>query len=160
MINRNEIISILAVIVSIAVSFTLFKSFAAFPKILLAVFLVVLINVLAKKVASFYLESEIEFSPWTIQRYGFKPGYYFKRPFHAGVIFPLITALVSLGNFVWMASLIFEVKPKVYRAAKRHGLYSYSEMTEHHIGLIAAAGVVANLLFAVVGYLIGFPEFS
>jgi Zn-dependent protease len=59
-----------------------------------------------------------------------------------------------------MACLVFDVKPKIYRAAKRHGLYSYSEMTESHIGLIAAVGVIASLVFAVIGYLMGFSEFS
>jgi len=33
-------------------------------------------------------------------------------------------------------------------------------MTEEHIGWIAAAGIAANLLFAVVGYLIGFSELA
>ena len=61
---------------------------------------------------------------------------------------------------MWLASLAFEIKPKVYRAAKRHGLYSFSEVTEFQIGLIAAAGVLINLIFAVVGYLAGFPMFA
>jgi len=73
---------------------------------------------------------------------------------------PIITSLVTLGNFVWMGSLVFDVKPEIHRAAKRHGLYSYSEMTEEHIGWIAAAGIAANLIFAVVGYLIGFSELA
>jgi len=56
--------------------------------------------------------------------------------------------------------MVFDVKPKVYRAAKRHGLYSYSEMTEAHIGLIAAAGVLTNLFLAVISYFLGFETFS
>ena len=59
-----------------------------------------------------------------------------------------------------MASLVFDIKPHVYRAAKRHGLYSYSEVNESHIGTIAAAGVLTNLVFAVIGYLLGFAYFS
>jgi Zn-dependent protease len=59
-----------------------------------------------------------------------------------------------------MASLTFEVKAKTYRAARRHGLYTFSEMTESHIAYIAAAGILANLIFAVIGYLVGFTEFS
>jgi len=160
MINRKEIISLLAVLITLSVSLTLFREVSVFPRMLLTVFLVVLINVIAKKVMSFYLESEIEITNWTVQRYGFKPGNYLKKPFQMGIFLPLITSLLTLGNFIWMAVFTFDVKPKVYRAAKRHGLYSYSEMTENHIGLIAAAGVAANLLFAVVGYLIGFREFA
>ncbi len=160
MINIREISSILGIVLLITLVFLLFKNFDAFLYTLLAVFFVFLINVLAKKVMSFYLDSEIEIRLWEIRRYGFKPSSSFKKPFPSGILFPIIFALITLGNFVWMASLVFDIKPKIYRAAKRHGLYSYSEMTENHIGLIAAAGVIANLFFAIIGYLVGFPEFS
>ncbi|MBL7059296.1 hypothetical protein ISS08_02490, partial [Candidatus Pacearchaeota archaeon] len=53
-----------------------------------------------------------------------------------------------------------DVKAKVYRAAKRHGLYSFSEMTEYHLGLIAASGIFINLILAIIGYVIGFPLFA
>jgi Zn-dependent protease len=160
MINLKEIFHILIAILIITIAFYLFRSIDAFPYTLLAVFFVFLINILAKKIASFYLDSEIEIKLWGIRRYGFRPSRYFKRPFPSGILFPVILSLISLGNFIWMACLVFDVKPKIYRAAKRHGLYSYSEMTEHHIGLIAAAGVIASLVFAVIGYLLGFSEFS
>jgi Zn-dependent protease len=63
--------------------------------------------------------------------------------------------LFSFNGFTWMASLVFDVKAKAYHAAKRHGMYSFSEMTEEHIGKIAAAGIFANLFLAVLFYLIG-----
>ena len=56
-----------------------------------------------------------------------------------------------------MASLVFDVKAKTYRAAKRHGLYRFSEMTEDHIGYIASAGIFANILLAIITYFIGLP---
>lgn len=160
MFNLKEISFILIIVLIITLALGLFKSFNGFLYTLLAVFFVFLINILAKKIASFYLDSEIEIKLWEIKRYGFKPSSSFKKPFPSGILFPVIFAVITLGNFIWMASLVFDVKPKVSRAAKRHGLYSYSEMTEGHIGFIAAAGVIASLVFAVIGYLIGFPEFS
>lgn len=138
----------------------LFKGMGALPYTLLAVFCVFLVNILAKKITSFYLDSKIEINIWEIKRYGFKPSHYLKNPFYAGILFPIIFSIVSVGNLIWMACLVFDVKPKIYKAAKRHGLYSYSEMTESHIGLIAAVGVIASLVFAVIGYLMGFSEFS
>jgi membrane-associated protease RseP (regulator of RpoE activity) len=93
-----------------------------------------------------------------MQRYGFKPHKHLKRPFPMGAFLPIIVAALTMGYVYWLATLVFDVKAKVYRAAKRHGLYSFTEMTEYHIGLIAAGGIVANLLFALIGYLIGFPE--
>ena len=160
MLNLKEISSILIAILVISLVLAIFKSFNIFFYIFLAVFFVFVINILAKKVASFYLDSEIEIKLWEIKKYGFKPSSFFKKPFPAGILFPIIFAAVTLGNFVWMASLAFDVKPKISRATKRHGLYSYSEMTESHIGFIAGAGVIANLIFAILGYLLGFPEFS
>jgi len=160
MLNLKEIYSLLAVIPIIAFALGFFRGVSAFPYILLAVFLAILINFLAKKITSFYLDSEIDIRTWQVKRYGFKAHKYLKKPFQAGMFLPIITSLVTLGNFVWMGSLVFDVKPEIHRAAKRHGLYSYSEMTEEHIGWIAAAGIAANLIFAVVGYLIGFSELA
>ncbi len=126
----------------------------------LAVFLIIAINITAKKIASFYLGSKIELKLWEIRRYGFKPSRHFKKPFPAGAFFPIIVTALSLGYLTWMASLVFDVKPNTHRKAKRHGLYTFSEMTEAHIGLIASMGIFANLIFAVFGYLVGFLDFA
>jgi len=158
MLTKKEIIPILIVILILGFTVSLIRSWTLFYYSLLSILLIVLINITAKKVAGFYLDSEIEIKLWEIKRYGFKPHKEFKRPFPAGAFFPILLTAISFGYLTWMASLIFEVKPKVYRAAKRHGLYSFSEMTESHIGLIAASGIFATLGFAVLGYFIGLPE--
>jgi len=160
MLNTHEARIILASTIILGACISFIRSIDAFLYTLLAVFIVLVINILAKKIMSFYLESEIEMKFWAVERYGFSPSKYFKRPFPAWILLPLISAGITLGNFVWMSIMTFEVKPKSYRAAKRHGLYSFSEMTEDHIGFIAAAGVIANLAFAILGYLIGFSEFA
>lgn len=160
MLNKKEIIAIAIITVILAFAISLVETWKIFLYALLAVFLVLIINIIAKKVASFYLDSEIEIKLWEIKKYGFKTHNYFKKPFPAGAFLPIITTAFSFGYLTWMASLVFDVKPKKYRAAKRHGLYSFSEMTEQHIGLIAAAGIFANLIFAVIGYFIGFPDFA
>ena len=159
MFNVKEIL--LISLITILLAFVL--SFPDPIKILLflvPVFFVIMINSLSKKVLSFYLDSEIEIKIWEVKRYGFKPEKYFKRPFPIGAFLPIITSVLSFGYFIWLNSLVFEVKAKVYRAARRFGLYTFSEMTEYHISLIAAAGVSANLLFAVIGYLINLDEFA
>lgn len=160
MFNKKEvaIIGIISIILAFIFSFT--KETSSFFYFFGAIFFIILINSIAKKISSYYLDSEIEIRLWEVKRYGFKPHKHFKKSFPSGILFPLITALASLGYFIWMASIIFEVKPKIYRAAKRFGLYSFSEMTEHHIGLIAASGVLINLFFALIGYLVGFSDFA
>jgi len=160
MLSKKEIIIIAVIAIILAFTISLFKSTELFLYTLLSVFLILIINVIAKKTMSFYLDSEIEIKLWEIKRYGFTAHRYFKRPFPAGAFFPIIVTAFSFGYLTWMASLIFEVKAKIHRAAKRHGLYSFSEMTEYHIALIAAAGIFINLLLAITGYLIGFNTFA
>jgi Zn-dependent protease len=162
MLNRKEIISIFVITILLGFSITLLESMEIFFYACLSVLIIIMINTAAKKISSFYLESEIEVGMWEIKRYGFKAYKHFKKPLPAGAFFPLISKifLFPFNNFVWMASLVFDVKPKVYRAAKRHGLYKFSEMTEYHIGLIAASGIAANILLAIIGYLINFPLFA
>ncbi|MCF7800358.1 hypothetical protein K9M16_05155 [Candidatus Babeliales bacterium] len=159
MLNKTEIGTIILITIILAFVTTLIQTWSGFFYALLSIFLILIINIIAKKIMAFYLDSEIEIKLWEIKRYGFKPSRYFKKPFPAGVFFPFITKIIffPLNSFVWMASITFDVKPKVYRAARRHGLYTFSEMTEYHLALIASAGIVANLLFAILGYLINLP---
>lgn len=162
MLNKKEIIAVLITTIILAFAITLIQTWEIFLYVLISVFAILLINIIAKKVASFYLDSEIEIKLWEIKRYGVKAHWHLKRPFPAGAFLPVISKLLlfPINSFVWMASLVFDVKAKTYRAAKRHGLYRFTEMTEEHIGLIAAAGIFINLAAAVIGYLIGFPLFA
>ncbi len=129
---------------------------------LLAVFGIIIINVLAKKIAGFYLETKTEIKIWEIEGIGIKKRRNFKKPFPIGAIFPLFAKIILLPvqGLTWMASLVFDVKPYPHRAARRHGLYTFSEITEEHMAYIAAAGIFANLVFSIIGYLVGFTEFA
>ncbi len=160
MINKKEIAILLVITIILGFLISLIKTLEIFLYSLLAVFLVILINIFAKKIVSYYVDSEIEIKLWEMKRYGYKTHHYFKKPFPIGAFLPILTTALSFGYIVWMACLVFDVKPKTYRAAKRHGLYSFSEMTEHHLALIAAAGIAANLVFAIMGYLIGLGDFA
>lgn len=161
MLNKREIISIVVVAIILALAFNV-KNFSIKTSSLvaLAILLAILVNLIVKKFASFYLDSEIEMKFWSIKRFGFRAHHHLKNPFPAGIFLPIITTALSLGYFIWMACFVFDVKARAYRAAKRHGLYSFSEMTESHIGLIAAAGILANLIFAVLGYFAGWDLFT
>ncbi len=160
MLSKKEIGTLVFVTIVLAASISFLKSLRIFLDVLLAVFILLILNIAAKKIAAYYLESEIEVRPWSMERYGFRREQYFKKPFPIGIFLPILAALASLGNFIWMASIVFDVKPKVSRAAKRHGLYSFSEMTESHIGTIAAVGVLVSLLAAVIAYFLGFSTFA
>ena len=160
MINKKEIASILIITLVLAFSITLLESVRVFLYGILVVFLVLLINIISKKVISYYLDSEIEIKFWDVKRYGYRAHQHLRKYFPLGVFLPIITGIFTFGNFVWLASLVFDVKAKTYRAAKRFGLYTFSEMTEYHLGIIAASGIALNLIFAIIGYLVGFSDFA
>jgi len=162
MINKKEIIIVLLVILIMSVSLNLLDSWENLAYTFLAVFVVVVSNIAAKKFIAYHLDSEIEMKIWEIRQYGFKISQHLKKPFPLGAFLPIVSKLVlfPITNFVWMASLVFDVKPRIYKAAKRYGLYTFSEMTEYHLGLIAASGIAINLVLAVIGYLVGFQTFA
>jgi hypothetical protein len=123
---------------------------------------VVLSNVLVKKAIAKILDCEIEIKVWEIGKYGFDKNQHAKRAIPMGAILPVLSKIVlfPLKYFTWMASLVFDVKSKVSRSAKRFGLYTFSDVTEYHIGLIAAAGILINLILAVIGYFAGFATLA
>ena len=160
MIDRKELTIILIITLILSVTISLVKSPESFLYALIAIFIVIMANIFTKKITSYILDSEIKIKLWNIKRYGFKTKNYLKNSFPAGVFLPILVTAFSFGYFYWMACFIFEVKAKTYRAAKRWGLYTFSEMTEYHVGLIAASGIAINLGLAVLGYLIGFSDFA
>jgi len=124
---------------------------------ILSIFSIVLINTFVKKIAGYYYESDVKIGLWEMERYGWRPENRFKKPLPAGILFPIFFKLISLGKLNWLAFLTFDVEAKVSRAARRHDIYTFSELSEYHLGIIAAWGIVANLFFALIGYLIGLP---
>ena len=161
MVNAKEAGSVLLVTIITAFAISLTKTLSLnleiFPFALLGVFLLLLINVFAKKTTAYFLESEIEVKIWEIKRFGFRTSDHFKKGVPFGIFMPLISKIFFLGlnGFVWMACLVFDVKAKAYHAAKRHGMYSFSEMTEEHIGRIAAVAIFLHLLLAFLFYFVG-----
>mgnify|MGYP001559237410 CR=1 FL=1 len=170
MFKLKEIISIIIASLIIAFAITLVENPKIFAYVFSSVFLIILINTLAKKIVAFYLESEIEVKIWQLERWGltgillsggyFHPSKKFKQAFPIGAFLPIFFRVIFIpfGSFIWMASLIFDVKTKIYKSAKRHNsIYSFSEITDYQIGVIASIGIIITLAFAIIGYLINLP---
>jgi hypothetical protein len=159
MLNKKEITLILLGVILLSLVINLGQEINKIGYILVSIFFIFLINITAKKITAYYLDSEIEIDFWKIKRYGFRTHQHFKKLFPAGIIFPFIFKIIFFvfTYFTWMAILIFNIKSRTYRAAKRFGLYTFSEMSEYHIGLIAASGIIANYLFIIIAYLIEIP---
>ena len=160
MLTKKELMWLAIAMFVLALSFSQMKTAGLFWYSLIGIFFVMIINITAKKIIGFYFDAEVETDIWKVQRFGFMPNRYLKNPIYAGLFFPIIFSALSFGKLVWMNPFIFEIKPKIYRAAKHHGLYSFTEATEEHMAFIAAAGVFANIFFAGVGYILGFELFT
>jgi hypothetical protein len=160
MINKKEIIAI--VLSTIILSFVLAlqdlkEYFLIFSG---AILLIILINVLAKKLTAYYWDSEIEMKIWEARQFWYRKHWKLKKPIQIGLLLPIILKILTAGLINWMACLVFETKGKIYKAAKKHGLYHFSEVSEAQIGYIAAIGIVANLFFGAIGYFLGFEIFA
>ncbi len=160
MLNKKEIIAIISATLVLGIIISLLQTWEIFFITTGLVLIVILINVTTKKITSFYLDTELEISLWEFIRYGYKKHQHFKKPIPAGILIPLAIKFLSVGLLNWMACITFEIKGKVYRAARRHGIYSFSEITEKEIAWIASAGIIANIIFALVGYLTGYLGFA
>lgn len=118
-------------------------------------FIVVGIPVLVKNIVAFGLDASVEHKIWGVYHFGFGAKQHFEKEQPFGLYVPLFFSVFTLGFLKVMTFLTYETKALKYRAAKRFGYYSYTEMTDWHTGLIGAAGVISLWLVAAVGYLPG-----
>jgi len=160
MLTKKEFFSVIIISLVLGIIISLFESINLFLTTTLIIFLVIIINISAKKIAGYYFDTDIEIKIWEIKQFGYKKHHYFKKPIQAGIFIPLIIKFLSVGLINWLACLTFEASGKVYRSARRHGIYAFSNITEEEIGWIAGAGIIANLLFAIIGYFIGQETFA
>ncbi|PIN89143.1 hypothetical protein COU60_04735 [Candidatus Pacearchaeota archaeon CG10_big_fil_rev_8_21_14_0_10_34_76] len=114
--------------------------------------LIIVINLCSKAIMASQLDAGVQNELWTFSRYGMKPGWHFKKPMPIGFILPLILSIFSLGLVKFMTILTFEATALKRRAAKRHGIYSFTELTDWHISLIAAGGIIGTLILSFVSY--------
>ncbi|MCA9487434.1 MAG: hypothetical protein KC516_00555 [Nanoarchaeota archaeon] len=160
MLNKKEAITIIITTLVLDFTISLFSLRETFLPMLLTIFIVIFANLLTKKTMSAFLDTEIEIKPWEFTRWGFKKHFRSQKPISAGLFIPPIIKIISAGFLNWTAALVFDVKAKVYRTAKRHGLYAFSDISEAQIGAIAASGIIVNLILALAGYLVGFEDFA
>jgi len=157
MFNKKEITIIIVSSVILGFIISNFQTSKILWYSILSIFSIILINTLVKKMAGYYFESDVKVGLWEVGRYGWRSENRFRKPLPAGILFPIILKLISLGKLNWLAFLTFDVEAKVSRAARRHDIYTFSELSEYNLGVIAAWGIIANLFFALIGYLIGLP---
>ncbi len=152
----SEFLHILAAIIIFTIvgslKFLIDNNWYILPKVFLFATIIIFLCVYAKKLMAYLLDSDVEHEIWKFSRYGIQPHWKLKKEIPGGIIFPLILSVFSLGWIKFSAFLTYEATILKRRAAKRFGVYSFTELTEWHNGLIGAAGIVAVFLIAVVSY--------
>jgi len=155
----NEFLHIILAIIILAFSVSLAKlNLGNFLLALLFFAIIFAVNIGAKKIIAYYLQTSVETKIWQIQRYGFKEKQHLNVPIPAGIILPFLISILSLGNVYWLASTQSEISARKSRVIRKHDFYSYTELTEWHIGLIPAAGIFACLVLAFIAYFLNQGE--
>lgn len=116
--------------------------------------IIIVLSILTKKLTAHFLDANVEHELWQMQNFGFRKKFQLKKPIPAGIIFPLILSLFSLGLIKFSAILTYETRALKYRASKRFGFYSFKEMTDWHQSIIGASSTLAILILAIVTYLL------
>ena len=75
MINRKEFVLILIIGIILTFSVVLIEDINNFPEIFIIFLITILINIFAKKIVGYYLDSEVEIKLWETQRTGFYPSH-------------------------------------------------------------------------------------
>lgn len=116
-------------------------------------------TVLLRKAFGYSLDADVKHKTWSLYRYGIRPSQHFPVPLPFGIIVPAFFAFLGfLARYPLMVFtfLTYETRALKHRAAKRFGHYSYTEMTDWHIALIGAVGIVIPLILSLIGYLANF----
>ena len=157
MFKIKEIGHILIALILFAFVISFLQEINVFLISLLIAFIILAVNILAKKIIAHNLDTEIEQKIWQFQRWGFYERSYFKKPIPVGILLPFLLVWLSypIGFFKVFTFLQFDIKAKSSRAAKKHGLYRFSELTEWHIAAIPLAGIAATLVLGIIAYILG-----
>jgi hypothetical protein len=158
MFTKRELVWILIMIIVLGfiIGFSIKDSFSPFVFIIAA--LIILTNILAKKLAANFYSVDIENSVWFMERWGFYERSHFKKPVPMGLIVPFVIGFLSLGYFKIMTLLQFDAKPSKTRILRKRGDVRKREVNESDLAFIASWGHYALLLLIILGAIIKSPD--
>lgn len=159
--KKTEVAQILIVICVLSFSAVFTKlSIANFLYFALLFAVIFAVNLGAKKAWAYKVGAGVDTSIWHFQRFGYYERSYLRTPIPIGVILPFLISILSLGRVSWMAVTQSEISATSARAAKKHSIYRFTEMTGWDEAWIVAMGFAGCLVLAVVAYFLSVPELS
>ncbi len=154
----NEIIAIILGIIILGISIY-HKNTIQLQTSIFFITIIILVNILIKKIVAYTFETKITTKIWTMDSFGFPKKAHFKKPLPM-IWLPLLLSAISSGLLLWLPVFTFDIDTKPERASKRHGLYRFTQVTEWHIAIIVMWGIFANLIVAIFGYILGYESFA
>jgi len=150
------VVILATLILAITVSF---KNSTIFYAAALSFLVIFVVNITMKKIVGYMVETEVRTKFWTWYQYGFRTDWHFKKPLPM-LWLPLILTLFTKGFFWWLPILEYDVVAKTESVSRRHGLYRFTQVTEHHVAWMAIWALIMNFVFAIGGYILGFELFT
>ena len=154
--NKQELlhIGIAIVILTAVISLKDFlaEDFSLLGMALIASVLIIGINIGVKKLTAYVYDCDVQHRIWMWSRYGLKQSSHLKRDIPAGIIVPLLGAIISLGALKITSILTYDSTAQAKRLPKKEGFYSFTEVTEWENGIIGSAGIIAVLTLSFVTY--------
>ena len=150
------VVILATLILAITVSF---KDSTIFYAATISFLVILVVNITMKKIVGYMVETEVKTKFWTWYQYGFRIDWHFKKPLPM-LWLPLVLTLLTKGFFWWLPILEYDVEAKTERVSRRHGLYRFTQVTEHHVAWMAIWALIANFVFAIGGYIMGFELFT
>lgn len=123
--------------------------------------IIILVSVIAKKIAAPFYSLEIEHRSWSWRRWGWYERSEFKKPIPLGIILPFFLSVLSLGIIKPLTLLQFDAENFTKRRVlRKRGTYRYSEINESDLAFTAAWGFWALILLAIIGFFLKQPEIT
>ncbi|MBD3252584.1 hypothetical protein GF386_02545 [Candidatus Pacearchaeota archaeon] len=162
MFNEKEIIWIIITIIIFGF-IIIFPAQTFNPLILIVPVLIVLTDVIVKKIAAPNFNLEVKFKMWELYRYGFYERDHFKKPIPMGLILPFFLSLFSLGSLKIFTFLQFNYKDLHLRRALKatgEGQHRRWHINEKDPAFTASWSHLALIALAVIGASFSFPELA
>ncbi len=125
--------------------------------------IIILVNIVAKDITAYYFDGELELDLFSKKIEKKNIDRKKKKNIQIiplGIILPPFLSIWSNWNITWLAPLTFDVKRTPFQSSRRHGLDKYYDISEYHIGLTAAAGIIANIILGVLLYNLNYPNIA
>ena len=136
-----------------------YSNIKIFPMYIGIFSLIVLVNILSKKAAAYFLEVDAESSIWGWQQYWFAERHKFPKPVPIGILLPIFVLVYSYGLVKWLGILETNFKEKITKTARKRKAWSYPSLRDFDVALICFAGLAAEIVLAFIFISVN-PEIS